>query len=189
MSNLGEAYKTQAAQLALASRAVSDPLGILAACCALGEAFASSVLEERIEATNLEDHPLARFMLRELERDRTSTWKERGKWLRATGLCGLTGSSWYQDFVLLTETRNAMLHGNGQLTSRQAGQVSGLVDLRRKIKHRLGVPIFGTTIHLSRAQPSMWVALTAEFISKLDRVHDLTAPSTHLAAPRPESRQ
>lgn len=179
MSRLGEEFRDQSVELALAAQERPDNISILVACCALGEAFAGALLEERIwlseeqiRTKSLGTPALMGFMLRELERERSSTWKERGRWLRATGLEGVTGTTWYQDFVLLTEIRNAMLHGNGQMTTRQINQIDKFVNLRTQVKRRLGVQVFGTDLQIASADPSKWVVLTQSFIVNLDRRHD-----------------
>ncbi|GAA4884654.1 hypothetical protein GCM10025788_25720 [Serinicoccus chungangensis] len=114
-------------------------------------------------------------MLSESAKDRDGTWEARTKWLTATGIPSFRGAKWYQDFDALTQARNAMLHGYGDLTQRQTSSITHMVVLRDTITRRTKIEVVGTQLQLDPSNSPTWVEIVHNFIRELDALHEKSA--------------
>jgi len=107
------------------------------------EVHVSTTLARLISLSGLAEGQFGRAMIKELEDDFSKTWSARVAWFdKAFGIT-FAGNLQYQTFATLIELRNAVVHGDGQLTSQQTRDIRKVVQLRKDLNHKLDVQCGG----------------------------------------------
>ncbi|WP_143554092.1 hypothetical protein [Serinicoccus sp. CUA-874] len=138
--------------------------------CAAGEAYAMEILETRIRASPAY-FALGQVALDTLRRDRENSWEKRLTWLQHSGIPSLRGERSVQTFQILIEVRNTLLHGSGEMTTRQADSVRKFIALKKRINSLPGVQADGRRLVLQGAFRDEWVSIAMNFVEHLSYQH------------------
>lgn len=100
------------------------------------EVHVSRVLATLVVLSGVQESKLGDAMLQKIELDMTRTWHDRKEWLSTGFGIVYTGFKPYQDFNILVELRNSVVHGDGAASDQQ--QRKSVADLRRLRQDFLG---------------------------------------------------
>ena len=133
------------------------------------EAHVSRILQRLIELSELESNALGQAIL-EPQIDRMhSTWEERNKWLKSPFGISFAGTAFYQDFKIVIDARNAVVHGDGHLTRHQTKSTNSLAILRRRLLEILNATASDRlTFEANSGELAMQTA--RRFVSEFDRL-------------------
>lgn len=96
------------------------------------------------------------------------TWDDRLEWLKEGFGLGFAGDRPYQQLSLVVEARNAMVHGDGQLTSRQTAKPTSLRALRRDLDKVLDVTCRGILLEPAASSVEKTVDVVRRFVVAFD---------------------
>lgn len=112
------------------------------------EAHVTRVVAQVIANSGAVGHPFVEKMLSSLEKEIFDTWPGRLSWLSRGFSVQIQGTAEYQRFSHLIEVRNAIVHGEGQLTEKQQKKdLKALLSLRKDLSIELDIECRG--VHLS----------------------------------------
>ncbi len=123
---------------------------IIVTCSTCVEAHFDRVINLLIEASQVEDNRLTKSLLAESYDDIFRNWESRLKWLDKGFGVAIAGDRPVQDYRALVELRNAVVHGQGNLTAFQQRNFSKLLTLKRRLTNLLGVHFAGPKILLPK---------------------------------------
>jgi hypothetical protein len=117
-------------------------LAIVESCI---DSLLASELDDEIQKLS----ELGRFLANGSRALEIDTWPSRLQLMqKALGLY-IRPDRVAQDFRLVIEIRNALVHGNGCLTARQVSEYSKVIELRRNASRKLRIAIVGTRVDTS----------------------------------------
>ena len=160
------------AKLADVALLVSDddisPEWAVVSCTRSVEDHANQLLASLIESSGVDAHPFGAALLSGGQDDFYRTWDSRLAWLRDGFQIVVAGDREVQEFMLLVELRNALIHGNGELTRAQASRLDKMLNLRRRLTKLLGVEFDGRHVILSSQVADKSIALARAVVLHLD---------------------
>lgn len=121
---------------------------VVVTCTTCIESHFDRVLNRLIETSDVE---LSRFSSALLENSRDEifkTWDSRLKWLDSGFGISIAGDRPIQEYRTLVDLRNTIVHGQGYLTEIQQGNISRLLDLKRRMSRLLDVQFHGHRVLL-----------------------------------------
>lgn len=141
----------------------------IVALCSICESYADSVLDARISASIDPHSQFQRLMVEELRDRFHGTWDDRLKWLCQGFQIANKGDGPIQSMLTLVDLRNAIVHGNGQLTHLQTRKgLSRQLTLERELRQRLDVTVEARTIRYGDLTRSRATAICRSFILTLN---------------------
>lgn len=93
------------------------------------EVHVSRMLARLIVLSGVQANDLGNAMLLHLEQDMNKSWQSRGVWLKDGFGVEYMGARAYQEFDVLIELRNAVVHGDGAASDQQ--ERKGIATLQR----------------------------------------------------------
>lgn len=96
------------------------------------------------------DHALSQRLYGEVHDSIHRSWDSRYRWLSQAFGVTLQGTKVEQDFRLLVELRNSIVHGNGEMTSLQMSKVPQMISIRAGLFAALGLESHGRTFLLNQ---------------------------------------
>lgn len=136
----------QIALLAHGARVATE--WIIVTCSTCVEAHFDRMINLLIETSQVEDNRLAKSLLAESYDDIFRSWDSRLRWLDKGFGVAVAGDRPVQDYRALVELRNAVVHGQGNLTALQQRNFSKLLVLKRRLTNLLDVHFAGPKILL-----------------------------------------
>lgn len=95
-------------------------------------------------------------------------WDLRLKRLKEGFGLSFAGDKPYQQLSLVVETRNAMVHGDGQLTARQTAKTAALKTLRRGLEATLDISCRGLVLEPAASSVDKTVDVVRGFVAAFD---------------------
>jgi hypothetical protein len=125
-------------------------------------------LEAMISQSDIQESRLGVAILSEVRDGIFVSWSSMLGWMRKGFGIGISGDRPVQDFLTLVEARNALVHGNGRLTTRQAKTIEQLVKLRSRLRVLLDVELTATRLMLQSTTAERASRICREFVYHLD---------------------
>ena len=143
------------------------PAQFVTAATTVVEVHVSRIMATLVVLSEVADTRLGAAMLEELSDTLVGTWSARTKWLNSGFDISIAGTETYRDFDRLVEARNAISHGDGQLTDRQTRSLNRLLDLRKALLTKFEITSNGRLGFSSASASKMLTAIRA-FVACLD---------------------
>lgn len=131
------------------------------------EGHVSRILARLIVLSDVDSNPLGRALLSKQLDSMDNTWPDRNHWLRSAFALEYTGGTAYQDFDVLVQARNAVVHGDGSPTDRQSRDLQKLLTLRREFQKKLDATLHGR-LAFGRGSSDMAMRIAREFVAAFD---------------------
>lgn len=110
------------------------------------EAHFNRVLESLVDTSGIRASKFGGALLDEIADDIYKTWDSRLRWFnRGFGIV-IAGDLVMQNYLSLVDLRNALVHGQGELTSLQQRNFLKLLSLKDRLRRILGVDFRGPVI-------------------------------------------
>ncbi|MCM3849582.1 hypothetical protein ND486_25635 [Pseudonocardia sp. DR1-2] len=138
----------------------------LASIC---EGFADHVLALLIARAGRNHGTFERLLIKHVGDDFYSSWDSRLKWLSHGFDLLNPGSRVVQDLRVMVELRNAIVHGDGSLSSFQTRQLAKQLTLERQLYERLEVTIEARAYYLSGRTVAQAKGISVSFVEELDK--------------------
>nr|WSY51779.1 hypothetical protein OG999_17690 [Streptomyces sp. NBC_00886] len=132
-----------ASLLAEAEQDKGDGSSYVVSFATLTEAHVDACLRHLFSASGVTENGLAKQMYTELQDSIYRTWDSRYKWLAQAFDVKVKGQRFEQDFGLLVELRNSIVHGGGHLTALQSAKVPQMIAIRSGLQRCLGLESHG----------------------------------------------
>ena len=108
------------------------------------EGHVSRILARLIVLSHVDSIQLGQALLDEQLDSMNDSWPKRNRWLKAGFDLDHAGYAPYQDFDLLVQARNAVVHGDGALTDRQRRDgTRKIIQLRNDLLAKLDITLRG----------------------------------------------
>jgi hypothetical protein len=154
ISESGDTCLTEIARLAgLVSTAGAPHAWLVTSAASSVETHVGWFIERLVELSEIETTNFGSALLRYAQDDMLKNWDARLGWLyRGFGI-DIAGDSECQEFRVVVELRNSLLHGSGNVTRYQASTLPKLLALKKNLRTTLGVDSAGRRIILGEATP------------------------------------
>lgn len=106
------------------------------------------MLRELVSRAAFAPTALGSFLINDNLDSYLQTWAEREKILKNVFGFSVSGSKVGQEFQLLVEVRNALMHGNGSFTSQQSKNFTSILALKKQLARTLSVQVQGQELIL-----------------------------------------
>jgi hypothetical protein len=145
------------------------PAPLITAIGTVVEVHVSRALTQLVRASRIESSAFGAALLNELEPTMTRTWRDRGHWLKLGFSVEYRGNKPYQDFEVLVDLRNTIVHGDGQLSDLQArSAIKDLVKMRAQFADRLEVAL-NERARFSPSTSTKALLIARAFVQDFDR--------------------
>lgn len=134
----------------------------------IAEALTDSFIDSLAASSPVNDSQFGRQLLARAADSFHQTWPDRNSWLNAGFGVSIAGERAGQEFDLLVEVRNALVHGQGSLTDRQTRRTSEAIALQRRIESVLKAQVAGRRILLGPTAGPLALGITRTFVVALD---------------------
>ncbi|MFE2812684.1 hypothetical protein ACFXGG_19905 [Streptomyces nigra] len=189
LTNSGESCLTSLSRLyPLSGESTVNPEWILVDAVTAVEVHVDRTIEALVADSGISSLPIGGAFLSRYAEEMSRTWDARYEWLADGFGVKMRGEKIQQDFQVLVECRNAIVHGSGHLTRRQRSGLGKFIQLRKQLKSVLDVGVHGTAIVFSRDSAQVSLRVAASFVHGFDRTvlespHlGRTQPAQHLTA-------
>ncbi len=133
------------------------------------EVHVSRMLARLIVLSGVQENDLGNAMLDHLEQDMNKSWQSRGAWLKDGFGVEYMGAKAYQEFDMLVELRNAVVHGDGAASDQQERKgIAALQRLRSAFAKLLDVDFRGRA-SFGAQTPLKAMAIARSFVADFDR--------------------
>lgn len=140
------------------------PGQLVVSICTAVEMHVARVLARMVVVSGVQEQHLGDYMVKRLEDDMTRSWASRKKWLGE----GFAVVPRYQEFDVLVELRNAVVHGDEALSPVQERKpIAKLIELRKQLRQRLNVELYGRA-SFAPDSASRAVDIARAFVADLD---------------------
>ena len=137
------------AQIALLAHSTQvAPEWLIVTCTTCVEAHFDRVINLLIEISQVENNRFAKSLLVDGYDDIFRSWDSRLKWLDKGFGVAISGDRPMQDYRALVDLRNAVVHGQGNLTTLQQRNFGKLLTLKRRLTQLLAVQFSGPKVLL-----------------------------------------
>lgn len=165
LSNSGEVCLRRLLEL---QNAGLPPAPLITAIGTVVEVHVSRVLSALVASVGVDETPFGRALLESAEPLSTS-WDARARWLKEGFSINYTGDKPYQDFAVLVDLRNAIVHGDGALSDLQAGaNVKEFTIMTRDFESKLAVA-FNERAQYGDATAAKAIEIARTFVLDFDR--------------------
>lgn len=104
------------------------------------EAHVSRVISHLVRDSDMDRSALGRALLEEVESEMTQNWPNRTGWLARGFDIHVAGDLAWQRFDTVIQARNALVHGDGQLSDQQkALALTKLIQLKKRLRDEMNV--------------------------------------------------
>ncbi|WP_406429172.1 hypothetical protein OHA59_25365 [Streptomyces sp. NBC_01589] len=117
----------------------------------IAEAHVDKTIRKLFGDSGVLEAEVSRRLYSEVQDSIHRSWDARYKWLSQAFNVKIAGERFEQDFSLLVELRNSIIHGNGSLTSLQASKVPQMISIRAGLRRCLGLESHGRKFLLNGA--------------------------------------
>lgn len=166
-----------AALLTEAEQDDGDGSGFVVSFVTLTEAHVDASLRYLFSASGVTENRLGKQLYTELQDSIYRTWDSRYKWLAQAFDIKVKGQRFEQDFSLLVELRNSIVHGGGYLTTPQAAKVPQMIAIRSGLQRCLGLESHGRKFLLDDKIIVPAARICRNYIRSFDEAIQLKFPS------------
>ena len=170
VTSSGERCLGRLADIALLDSDNASPEWMIISSITSVEEHTNHLLTSLIESSGVDSHPFGIALLTERIDDIYRTWESRLAWLKAGFNIAIAGDREIQEFICLVDLRNALVHGNGELTTVQTRRFDKMLELRRRLASLLGVEFDGLRVILNKQVASRSIAIARVAVLYLDSV-------------------
>ncbi|MCC9195224.1 hypothetical protein LOC59_16450 [Arthrobacter sp. zg-Y916] len=140
----------------------------IVAAASLAESLVDQFIALLVAESDIGKIPLGRRLLSKSRDSFNHSWDERNGWLKGGFGVAIAGTNEARRLKTVIEVRNAIIHGDGQLTERQRRNVLGAIDLRREMLDVLASDLQGRRLILSHTSGHKAMYVVAEYALALD---------------------
>jgi hypothetical protein len=119
---------------------------VVVSCTTSVETHFNRILEALVDDSGLRGNPFGNALLDQTSDDIFKNWESRLRWLNRGFGITITGDPAVQRYLSLVDLRNALVHGQGELTPLQQRNFVRLLSLKDKLKRTLGVEFRGSIV-------------------------------------------
>ncbi|WP_162621969.1 hypothetical protein [Microbacterium suaedae] len=141
---------------------------VLVTSTALVESYVDDEIDHYLALREATSTTLERYLLRDYGGGFRTSWKERIRFLERGIELGAVPSPLRQDVLLVVDARNAVVHGNGELTMQQVNKGINTLDMRRQLTGRLDAHFAGKRVYFSRETSRSALGTLIDFCYWLD---------------------
>lgn len=143
----------------------------------LTEAHVDASIRQLFSLSGVLESELSRHLYSEVQDSIYRTWDSRYRWLSQAFDIKVKGTRYEQDFGLLVELRNSIVHGNGSLTSLQVSKVPQMIAIRTGLKRCLGLEAEGRKFLLNAGIAKPAAKICRDYIIGFDQEIKARFPS------------
>jgi hypothetical protein len=170
LTTSGESCLTSLSRLyLLSSEPTVSPEWILVDAVTAVEVHVDRTIEALVADSGISSLPIGGAFLSRYAEEMSRTWDARYEWLADGFEVKMRGEKAQQDFQVLVECRNAIVHGSGHLTRRQRSSLGKFIQLRKQLKSVLDIDVHGTAIVFSRNSARVSLRVASSFVQGFDR--------------------
>lgn len=133
------------------------------------EAHFNRVIESLVDISKVRASKFGGALLDELADDIYKSWDSRLKWLNRGFGVAISGDLVMQNYLTLVDLRNALVHGQGELTPLQQRNFLKLLSLKDRLRRTLGVDFRGPVIVMNDSSQAKAVRICREVTMHVDR--------------------
>ncbi|MEU2909378.1 hypothetical protein ACFYM3_18320 [Streptomyces massasporeus] len=153
----------------LISRATEHDIGSnIVNFATLAEAHVDRALKKLIDLSGALENRVGHQFYKELHDSIYRSWDSRYKWISQAFDVSIAGAKFAQDFKLLIELRNAIVHGGGRLTAMQTAKIPQMMKLKDGMSRILHAEIHGHDIFLDQRAANAAAKVCREYIIQFD---------------------
>lgn len=134
----------------------------------LTEAHVDNSLRRLFVISGALNNEISQRLYSELHDSIYKSWDSRYRWLSQAFDVNISGMKFAQEFKLLTELRNSLVHGGGNLTPMQTARIAQMIGIRNGMYRVLGVQSHGRRLLLNDAVPVRAGKICREYIIGFD---------------------
>lgn len=165
----GERALHRIARLPLDASVQAPRQWVLVSSVAVVEAHVATVLRALVARSNVDSTPIGASLLAAVRDDMTKTWDARMWWLGHAFGVQVGGDAPYQRFRTVVELRNALLHGDGELTDLQTRSVQKTLALKKELLQVLNVDLRGRRVVLGDDSHTRGCSAARTFVVAFDK--------------------
>ena len=155
----------------------NDVNGQIVAVSSRVEALADRFIDLLIRDSGVDSTQLGKNLLQEYGDSFHQSWLARNRVLKnGFGIQAVSMPAW-QDMELVIEVRNAIVHGDGGLTSRQAKDPASLITMRKRMAKLLRSDVQGRLVRLSDEAGVLSAEIAIRYATSLDEVVSAVRPA------------
>jgi hypothetical protein len=141
------------------------------------EAHIGRLIDTLVKASGTLSTTLGHALVQTYKSDMTRSWPARFEWLSRGFGVSVQGTSLAQDMCTVNELRNAIVHGNMNLTDVQCRNLQDMINLRRSLSRVLGVHCVGRKVVVGHATTKLAIKVCIDFVQFLDHAVITKYPS------------
>lgn len=145
-----------------------DPGASIVACATLVEAHADRSIKGLFQFSGALDHGVTRALYEEIGESIYKAWPTRHQWLIRAFEIKIGGEKFAQDFDVVVNLRNSIVHGGGHLTSTQVSKIDRMVNLKKRLHDVVSVECLGRKLSLSKRTLPSAVRVCCEYVKGFD---------------------
>ncbi|WP_101556975.1 MULTISPECIES: hypothetical protein [Brevibacterium] len=146
-----------------------DPRAVILAVISEVESSVDFILQEEIEESATGVSMISDYFVRKKLPDYFMTWSGRKELLRDLFRFNGFSNSVGQEFMLIVEIRNALVHGNGSLTELQCKDLKRMLNLKTGLSSKFSIGFSGRRLVLDSRICSEVCEACAKFLIEVDR--------------------
>lgn len=148
----------------------ADVAGQIITAASLAEALVGRTIDALVEESGIKSTRLGRRLIEDSADSYHQSWDGRYGILKGAFGVQISGTREAQRLDVVVNVRNALVHGEGQLTSKQTKKLTAALNLRRQVKDVLGSEVQGRKILLSPSAGHCAIGVTSEYVLAFDTV-------------------
>jgi hypothetical protein len=150
---------------------------VVVSCTTSVETHFNRVLEALVDNSGLRDSKFGSALLDQILDDIFKNWESRLRWLNRGFNIAIAGDLAVQRYLTLVDLRNALVHGQGELTSQQQRSFIRLLSLKDKLARVLGVEFRGSIVVINDDVQARAVQICREVTMHVDKAVLTSYPS------------
>ncbi|MUN64460.1 hypothetical protein GMA12_15140 [Kocuria sediminis] len=146
----------------------ADVAGQIISAASLAEALVGKSIDLLVDESGIKSTRLGRRLIQDSAESYHQTWDGRYGILRDAFGVQLAGNREAQRLNVVVDVRNAIVHGEGQLTSRQTKKLTNVLSMRRQINEVLESEVQGKKIVLSPTAGRCAIRVASDYALAFD---------------------
>ncbi|MDR6438753.1 hypothetical protein J2790_003920 [Paenarthrobacter nicotinovorans] len=155
----------------------NDVSGQIVAVASRVEALVDRFIDLLVSESQVDSTPLGRALLKENNGAFHQSWPARNAVLKNGFDVQLASMPMWADMDLVIDIRNAIVHGDGNLTDRQAKDIASLINMRKRVAKVLHSEIQGRVVRLSPESGSLSAEIGVKFVLAADAAVSSVRPA------------
>jgi hypothetical protein len=133
------------------------------------ETHFNRVLESLVDISGIRVNKFGDALLEEIADDIYKSWESRLRWLNRGFGVAIAGDLVMQNYLSLVDLRNALVHGQGELTPLQQRNIVKLLSMKDRLRRTLGIDFRGPAIVMNDSVQKRVVHICREVTMHVDR--------------------